>query len=124
MKVDKSKMAEYIKVNFPLTAEDFAAGNGEGMWVLVDQETKAAHDTDATGGSYVGILDNDSIYFPGLNHGEVVHFEMRGELRPVAFFEGFLSERDRLTSENKEAIINKIATGGSSGLVLEEAGEQ
>lgn len=72
--MDTSKMTEYIKVNFPLTAEDFAIGNGEGMWVLVDKETKDAHDSDATGGRYVGILDNDSIYYPGLNHGELIPF--------------------------------------------------
>lgn len=91
--MDKSRMTEHIKVNFPPTAEDFASGNGEGMWVLVDPETKAAHDADATGGSYAGILDNDSIYFPGLGHGDAVRFEMRGEYLPVAFFDGFL---DRL----------------------------
>ena len=34
--MDKRKMTKYIKVNFPLTAEDFASGNGEGMFVLVD----------------------------------------------------------------------------------------
>ncbi len=86
--IDRSKMTEYIKVNFPLTAEDFAAGNGEGMWVLVDQVTKAAHETDVSGGEWVGILDNDSIYFPDLNHGAVVRFEMRGEHRPVAILDG------------------------------------
>lgn len=67
--MDKSQMTEYVKVNFPLTEADYLAGNGEGMWAKVDQETKAAYDADATGGRYVGILDNDSIYFPGLNHG-------------------------------------------------------
>lgn len=103
--MDKSRMTEYIKVNFPLTAEDFAAGNGEGMWVLVDPETKAKYDADAAGGHYVGILGNDSVYFPGMNHGEVVHFEMRGDCRPVALFDGFLSERDRLTKEGKELLV-------------------
>lgn len=107
--MDKSKMTEYIKVNFPLTAEDFATGNGEGMWVLVDKETKEAHDKDVSGGEWVGILDNDSVYFPGLNHGEVVRFEMRGENRPVAIFDGFLSKKDRLTQEGKNMVIEAIA---------------
>lgn len=80
-------MVEYIKVNFPDTAESFKSGNGEGMWVLVDAETKAAHDNDASGGVYVGILDNDSVYFPDLVCGSVVKFEMRGKYRPVALFE-------------------------------------
>lgn len=106
--VNRECMTEHIKMNFPLTAEAFASGNGEGMWVLVDQETKEAHDADATGGHYIGILDNDSVYYPGLNHGEVVHFEMRGECRPVALFDGFLAERNRLTQEEKEAVIREI----------------
>lgn len=112
--MDKSKMTGYIKVNFPLTAESFAAGNGEGMWVLVDRETKAAHDADETGGVYTGILDNDSIYYPSLNAGAVVWFEMRGENRPVAIFEGFLEELHRLTPAEKEEFIRKLveAQGG------------
>lgn len=112
--MDKSKMTEYVKVNFPLTAENFAAGNGEGMWVLVDKETKAAYDADKTGGVYTGILDNDSIYFPGLNAGAEVRFEMRGESRPVALFEGFLENRKRLTPAEKEDFIRKMveARGG------------
>lgn len=61
--MDKKNMTEYIKVNLPLTEQGYLAGNGEGVWVLVDPKTKQAHDTDATGGGYVGILDNDSCYF-------------------------------------------------------------
>ncbi len=108
--MDKSKMTEYIKVNFPLTVEDFAAGNGEGMWVLVDKETKEAHDKDVSGGEWVGILSNDSIYFPGLRCGEVVRFEMRGEYRPVAIFDGFLSEKKHLTQEEKSLLIKVSPT--------------
>ena len=62
--MDKGHMTEYIKVNLPLTEQDYLAGNGEGVWVLVDRKTKQAHDDDASGGSYVGILDNDSCYYP------------------------------------------------------------
>lgn len=58
--MDKKRMTEHIKINLPLTEQDYLAGNGEGVWVLVDPKTKQAHDTDATGGGYVGILDNDS----------------------------------------------------------------
>lgn len=78
---------EHIKANFPATQADYASGNGEGMFVLVDDETKAAHDTDATGGGYSGILDNDSCYWRGLEHGERVPLEMRGDKRPVCPFE-------------------------------------
>lgn len=108
--MDKSQMTEYIKVNFPLTETDYQAGNGEGMWVKVDPETKAAYDADVSGGRYVGILDNDSIYFPGLTHGECIPFEMRGIYRPVVDFPGFLSKLPRLTPEGKTAAIKAIAT--------------
>lgn len=121
--MDKSKMTEYIKVNFPLTAEDFATGNGEGMWVLVDKETKEAHDKDVSGGEWVGILDNDSVYFPGLNHGEVVRFEMRRWKRPVAIFDGFLSERQRLTPEQKEAVMAALFGPPQEAGPSEEGGE-
>lgn len=108
MNIDRKKMTEYIQVNFPLTAEGFAAGNGEGMWVLVNKETRAAYDADAAGGSYVGILDNDSIYYPGLNAGAVIRFEMRGKNRPVALFEDFLENLKRLTLAEKEEFIRRL----------------
>lgn len=109
MNIDTSKMTEHIMVNFPLTEEDFAAGNGEGMWVLVDPDTKAAYDADAVGGGYIGLLDNDSFYYPGLNHGTLFPFEMRGERRPVADFHSFLSELTKLTPEGKELLLRQIA---------------
>ena len=107
--MNRNAMTEYIKGNLPLTERDYAAGNGEGVWVLVDPETKKAHDEEATGGLYVGILDNDSCYYPCLNHGELIPFEMRGECRPVADFHGFLSKFTKLTPEGKELLIRQIA---------------
>lgn len=83
-----------IKCNLPLTEEDYRLGNGDGVWVLVDSETKKAYDCDATGDGYRGILDNDSFSYPGLCHGEEVPIEMRGENRPVIPF-SFLEERTR-----------------------------
>lgn len=82
-KLQASHCTEYIKVNLPASSEAYESGNGEGVWVLVDPRTKEAHDSDATGGVYFGILDNDSVYYPGLNHGEPIPFEMRGDKRPV-----------------------------------------
>ena len=107
--MDKSKMTEHIKVNLPLTEQDYLSGNGEGVWMLVDRETKMAHDIDAVGGRYVGILDNDSVYYPGLNAGAEIIFEMRGEFRPVAILEGTLAEHPRLTPAAKAAVLQKIA---------------
>lgn len=102
--MDKKNMTEHIKVNLPLTEQDYLAGNGEGVWVLVDPKTKQAHDTDATGGGYVGILDNDSCYYPGLNAGQLIPFELRGSYRPVANFHSFLSKLPRLTPEGKAIV--------------------
>lgn len=81
--LQREHCTEYIKVNLPASSEAYESGNGEGVWVLVDPRTKEAHDSDATGGVYFGILDNDSVYYPGLNHGEPIPFEMRGDKRPV-----------------------------------------
>ncbi|MCI9505754.1 MAG: hypothetical protein HFF62_04070 [Oscillospiraceae bacterium] len=107
--INRDAMTEYIKVNLPLTEQDYANGNGEGVWVLVDPETKKANDEDVAGGLYVGILSNDSCYYPGLNCGELLPFEMRGEHRPVADFHGFLSKLTKLTPEGKELLIRQIA---------------
>lgn len=81
---------EYIKANLPPTEGDYITGNGEGVFILVDAATKEAHDSDATGAGYSGILDNDSIYYKGLRHGEIVLLEMRGETRPVVPYEWLL----------------------------------
>ena len=51
--MDKKHMTEYIKVNLPLTEQDYLAGNGEGVWVLVNPTTKRDHDMDVTGGGYI-----------------------------------------------------------------------
>lgn len=74
---------EHIKVNLPANEEAYINGNGEGVYVLVDPEVKKAYDTDEAGTVYSGILDNDSIYYPGLKHGEQIPLEMRGQNRPV-----------------------------------------
>ena len=102
---------KYIKVNIPLTEEDYRSGNGEGVWVEVDQKTKAAHDRDAIGSGYQGILANDSLYYPDLSCGDMIEFEMRGEKRPVVSW-GFLDGRTRLTEAGKAMLIQKIAEGG------------
>lgn len=82
----KSRYTEYIKANLPQTLDAYEQGTGEGVWILVTPETKEAHDRDEAGGIYDGILDNDSLYYPGLNHGTRLPVEMRGDLRPVVPF--------------------------------------
>lgn len=102
---------KYIKVNIPLTEKDYRSGNGEGVWVEVDQETKEAHDSDAVGSGYQGILANDSLYYPGLSCGDMIEFEMRCEKRPVVAWD-FLQNRTNLTEEGKAMLIQKISERG------------
>ena len=78
---------EHIKVNLPDTLEAYEHGYGEGVWCLVDEETKRAHDENKAGGGYVAILDNDSIYWRGLEHGAEMPIELRGDYRPVVPYE-------------------------------------
>lgn len=73
----------YIKINVPTTEEEYLSGNGEGMWALADEKTKRAYDEDAASGEYEVILDNNSFFWDGLEHGQLVPIEMRGEARPV-----------------------------------------
>lgn len=84
--IKRAQCTEHIKVNLPDTQESYFSGNGEGVWVLVAPEVKQLHDEDARGGLSFGVLDNDSVYYPSLKHGEVIPFEWRGEKRPVAPF--------------------------------------
>lgn len=76
-------MDNYIKVNLPSSEEDYKQGYGEGVWAIVTPEIKKAYDDDEAGTTYNGILDNDSCYYVGLEHGAAIPFEMRGEKRPV-----------------------------------------
>ena len=105
----------YIKVNLPLTEQEYCSGNGEGVWVRVSDGTRRAYDANASGGGYSGILSNDSVYYPGLLCGTVIPFKLRGECRPVADFHGFLAGRPHLTPEGKAAVTRKIAQAQIGG---------
>lgn len=100
---------EFIQINLPLAEEEYLSGNGEGVWVKVDPATRQAYDADKIGPGYFGVLDNDSLYYPGLGPGEIIPFEMRGGLRPVADYRGFLSKRSKLTRLGKTLLMKKIA---------------
>ena len=76
-------MKHYIKVNLPESEEDYLAGYGEGMWAKVDDKTLEAYNSDAVGEGFEAILDNDSFYWDGLEHGQIAPIEMRGDKRPV-----------------------------------------
>lgn len=76
----------YIVVNLPSSEEDYLSGNGEGVWVEVDDDTIRDYDNDMRGYFYHGVLANDSLYYPGLSCGMTLPFEMRGVRRPVASY--------------------------------------
>lgn len=92
----------FIKANIPATPGDYEAGNGEGVFIIVSDNVKKAHDADENGTSYNGILDNDSYYYIGLNHGAIVPLEMRGDHRPVVPY-SWLTEHYEI---NQEFFIN------------------
>ena len=98
----------HIKVNFPRTAEDFVTGNGEGCWVIVEEDLKALHDDGYDGGSFEGVLDNDSWYYSSLKSGHKVLFTMKGENRPVALHEGFLEFHEPISDEGLQNLLNEI----------------
>lgn len=89
---------EYIKANLPGSPEAYEQGTGEGCYFLVTDDVKAAYDRDEAGTAYTGILDNDSIYYPGLTHGTELPIEMRGDRRPVVPYE-YLSTRYNLNKD-------------------------
>ena len=93
---------EHIKVNLPNSEEKYIAGNGEGVWCLVDEDTKRAHDENETGGGYTAILDNDSLYWDGLKHGVEMPIELRGDYRPVVPF-GWLAAHYEISEEWAES---------------------
>lgn len=85
-------MDNYIKVNLPATEQGYKNGEGEGCFFLVDDETKAAYDRNEqpTGMQYMGTIDNDSLYYPTLKHGDRLPIELRGEQRPVVPYDYLL----------------------------------
>ena len=85
-----------IQINVPTTKEDYVNGNGEGVWVRVDEETAEAYNNDSESRGFVGILDNSCSEYPDLVAGSKILFEMRGKKRPVADF-AFLSTQKRRT---------------------------
>lgn len=99
---------KYIKVNLPSDQAGYASGNGEGVWVIVDQETYHLYHNDHSGGTFSGTLANDSLYYPELKYGDAILFTMRGESRAVCIYTGFLDNLRCIMAEEKEELIRKI----------------
>lgn len=79
----KKEELQYIKANLPNSETNEIQGYGEGCFFLVSPDTAAALDRDEDGTLYAGILDNDSVYFPYIMHGELLPLVTKGKQRPV-----------------------------------------
>ena len=75
-----------IKANLPASKEAEEAGTGEGVYMQVGPEVLTEYNSDMGAGVYTGILDNDSMYYPGLKHGTRVPIRMNGPHRPTVLY--------------------------------------
>lgn len=99
---------KHIKVNFPRTEENFFTGNGEGMWVEVEDSIAEKYDNNESNIMFYGTLANDSVYYRDLKVGARVLFELRGTNRPVALIKGFLENYKAVSDDELEKIKHDI----------------
>lgn len=99
---------EHIKINIPRTEEDFISGNGEGVWVLVEDDVHEKYHNDYVGGIFYGILHNDSVYFKELKFETKVPFTMRGKNRGVVLWDGFLENYEAISEDKLLNIMQEI----------------
>lgn len=107
---DDPEDLNFIKVMIPPDMEAYKHGFGEGCFFIVDDRTKTAYDLNATGGGFFGILDNNSLYYKGLKHGERLPLEMRGDRAPVVPIEA-LSKWEVRTPEEVKKLYEKHLAG-------------
>lgn len=93
-----AELCSIVKINIPVTNDGYLAGNGEGCFCLIDVDTKEVYNNDEFGGNYSAILYNSSVYYKGLEPGEVIPFTMRGDKRPVADLD-YLQKNFELSEE-------------------------
>jgi hypothetical protein len=75
--------AHLFKANIPDNKKGYERGNGEGCWWAFETaEDEKIHDADVKNTSFMGLLCNDSIYYP-LPFGSVLKLEVRPGKRPV-----------------------------------------
>jgi len=98
----------YIKVNLPDTRDDYLAGNGEGMWAVVDsQENKDDYDTNKSKGQFHAYLANNSLYYPVLGFGSKIQCEHRGGSRAVAVWE-LLPDKEEAPANREKVIFTML----------------
>ena len=91
----------YIKANLPESPAAYEQGTGEGCFFLVPPEAKKAYDTNEEGTIYEGVLDNVSVYFPGILPGDLLPLEMRGDFRPVVPYD-YLKELQTIREQKED----------------------
>ncbi|OPY58710.1 MAG: hypothetical protein A4E55_00765 [Pelotomaculum sp. PtaU1.Bin035] len=95
-----------IKVYLPACEDEYLTGFGESVKCLVDQETKKLIDKNITGRVALAMLQNDSLYYPGLIAGEVVAIELRGPGPPIAIFEELVWRFGGVAEKAREFYFN------------------
>ncbi|MDF9409062.1 hypothetical protein L7E55_11935 [Pelotomaculum isophthalicicum JI] len=96
-----------IKIFLPACRDEFLTGFGESVKCLVDQETKKLIDKNITGRVALAMLQNDSLYYPGLIAGEVVAVELRGPGPPIAIFEELVWRFGGVAKQAREYYFNR-----------------
>jgi len=82
----------FFKVNLPNTVANYEAGSGEGVWAYTDEESYKKWLKDEKDSIvYVKILNN-SMYYKGLEYGDLIPVELRGEYRPVAIYDELIAK--------------------------------
>lgn len=86
----------HIKVNLPSSVQDYARGNGEGIWaVIIDPADVKPYKENASQGQLWVAACNDSTYYPEeVAFGSRVLCELRGEMRPVAVWDNLQSTKE------------------------------
>lgn len=97
-------LTDRMKVCLPSTEEDFEAGVGESLWVLVGPGAKEEWAAGTRGVGFIGVLDGRSIYYPSLGRGDLVVFEMKGVERAVVNWK-FLA--DEAAREGYDPVANR-----------------
>jgi len=81
-----------IQANLPRDWASYHSGNGEGIWVVIDDETRKTWNSDKADGTFYAIPCVMSVYYPQLSRKLVdtkkelltpLEFEYRGAKRPV-----------------------------------------
>jgi hypothetical protein len=75
-----------IRINIPNSQWSEDEGFGEGMWVIVGNDTLTEWRKEASSGVHFASTYLNSFYFQKLKEGSVIPIKMKGGERPVAIY--------------------------------------